>query len=75
MLTMTNESRQIDFIVNLLKKKGHVSRNQCLSNYISRLGSRICDLNKIKGWKIIGQYEKTATGRDYVYYAIKKPKK
>ena len=61
---------QKEYIKNELTKKGKISRNQCLKRYISRLGARINDLTK-EGMKIVGTYEKTKYGQDYVYYLVK----
>lgn len=46
----------------MLKDKGEISRNQCLRNYISRLGARIKDLQK-EGM----QFETERRDGDYVY--------
>jgi hypothetical protein len=62
---MKNQSQQA-FVINELKKKGYITRNECLGNYISRLGAIILDL-KNKGFKFIADYHTTAKGKDYVY--------
>lgn len=61
---------QEEFVKNQLLKKGKVSRNQCLNRYISRLGARILDLKR-QGFCIVGKFEKTKNGQDYVYFLIK----
>lgn len=61
---------QEQWIREQLEKKGYVTRNQCLSRYISRLGARICDLRQA-GWEITGEWVKTKNGRDYKYTLIK----
>ena len=61
---------QLDWVVSELKTKGKVSRNEALKNYISRLGSIICNLNKA-GYNLKGKNERTQNGYgrglDYVY--------
>lgn len=47
---------------------GQISRNECLRNYISRLGAIICDMTK-DGW----QFETKNVNGDYVYYLVKCP--
>lgn len=61
---------QNDWVVSQLEKKGVVSRNEALRQYITRLGAYICDL-KHAGWKIKGHYVKTEKGKDYEYYLVK----
>ena len=59
------------YILNELKTKGSISRNQCLKRYISRLGARIGDI-KAMGYEIVGGYVKTKNGgKDFVYTLIK----
>jgi len=58
---------QKERILNQLKKNGYITRNQCLKNYISRLGARIKDL-KNEGYIIEGKNIKTQYGEDYIYY-------
>lgn len=57
---------QLEYIYNHLIKHGKISRNHCLSRYISRLGARISDC-KDMGMDIEGGYVKTRRGQDYVY--------
>lgn len=56
---MKNQKR---FVLSQLLKKGQVSRNTCLSSFISRLGAIMCVL-KDGGLKYNGCYDKG----DYVY--------
>jgi hypothetical protein len=62
---MTQKQR----ILNQLKTKGYITRNQCLKNFISRLGARIKDL-KNEGYIIEGKNIKTQYGEDYIYYLV-----
>ena len=69
---------QREFVLSRLCKYGKVSRNECLSNYISRLSAIIYDL-KIDGFDFEAYYEPiikngVKIGEDYVYRLIKKPK-
>lgn len=57
------EAKQKQFIINQLLTKGQVSRNTCLSHFISRLGAWMCIL-KEQGLKYEGSYTEN---RDYVY--------
>lgn len=63
---------QIDFVIKQLLENGKISRNDCLKNYITRLGAIINRLNK-EGWEIEGGYKKGDYGKDYVYNVIKSP--
>jgi hypothetical protein len=57
-------------IIAKLKRDGTVSRNECLRNYISRLGAIICLLKK-QGW----EFETSEKDGDYIYtWTNKKPK-
>lgn len=67
---MSKFKTQSDWVVNQLERYGKVSRNQCLSRYISRLGAIICDLKKA-GWEIEGNYKTTKNGKDFIYRVIK----
>lgn len=57
-----NKETQMKWVQTQLKKKGKVTRNQALRQYISRLAARINDLRE-GGWNIVGKKE----GNDYVY--------
>lgn len=61
---------QAQWVVNELIKRGKVSRNKALQNYISRLGSYICDLRQ-SGFNIVGGYVKKNGGKDFIYTLIK----
>lgn len=58
---------QQEWIVEQLKKKGFITRNEALKKYISRLAARISDLREA-GMEIIG--ERTPKG-DYKYTLVK----
>jgi len=57
---------QREWVLAQLRAKGYITRNECLRNFISRLGAIICDLNK-EGYDITGENMATEYGRDYVY--------
>lgn len=59
---------QKDRVVKRLKAFGRISRNECLRNYISRLGAIICDLTK-EGW----EFDAKNVKGDYVYIATRMP--
>lgn len=65
-LEREKDESQEDFILRVLKCQGFITRNFCLQRYISRLGSRICDLTK-QGYNIKGHNERTQCGTDYKY--------
>jgi hypothetical protein len=65
------KTTQLQFVREHLLRHGYITRNFCLQNYISRLGSRICDL-KSEGLCITGENFKTENGTDYIYRLIKK---
>jgi hypothetical protein len=67
------KTTQEQFIVKNLVDNGFIRRNACLKHYISRLGARICDLNKA-GWDIRGHNVKTPKGKDYEYRVFNFPK-
>ena len=64
------EKSQMEWVVLQLKKNGFITRNQCLKNYISRLGSIIFRL-KAKGFEFKAEFSKTKTlfgsDEDFVY--------
>lgn len=61
---------QINRIINKLNKDGFITRNECLRNYISRLGAHIATLKKA-GWDFeAGSYKQ---GHDYIYRVRKSP--
>lgn len=51
-----------------LLRDGFITRNECLRNYISRLGAIICDLTK-EGW----EFETKFVDGDYHYKMVKSP--
>jgi hypothetical protein len=61
---------QEQFIREQLEKKGSISRNFCLSRFISRLGAHINRLRN-SGMEISGGYVSKNGGRDYVYKLVK----
>ena len=65
---------QLNWVKLQLTTNKKISRNQCLREYISRLGAIIAIL-KSKGWVFDAKYEKVQTkygwgGKDYVYYLV-----
>ena len=60
------------WVITQFEKTGHVTRNQALRAFITRLAARINDL-KEAGWEIDGKRMRTPSGVDYVYTLIKKP--
>ena len=57
-----------------LRREKEISRNWCLSQYISRLGAYICDMKK-EGWEFVpSRREYTKKNWDYVYKLVKAPK-
>ena len=62
---------QRETIIKHIKEYGYVSRNWCLENFISRLGSRIFDLEK-EGWKFADDH-RGGNPRDYYYYLKSEP--
>jgi len=68
-----NESKtQMNWTKSQLLLNGRVSRNDALKIYFTRLGARIDDLKK-EGWEVIGFWDKTEHGKDYVYKLISAP--
>ena len=61
---------QLDWIKRQLELYGFITRNQCLQNFISRLGAHIAELEK-QGYKFQAGYVKTANGKDYKYVWLK----
>lgn len=57
---------QREWVLAQLRAKGYITRNECLRNFISRLGAIICGLNK-EGYDITGENMVTEYGRDYIY--------
>jgi hypothetical protein len=81
---MTNEI-QIKWVEKQLIKRKKISRNECLRNYISRLGA-IINVLKERGYvfdshwskngevEFHGNFVKTPNGKDYVYTLLASPK-
>ena len=65
---MTKKQTQLNYVRNWLSVKGTISRNHCLSVYISRLSAYILELKNL-GWEIEGK----KSGNDYVYELKSKP--
>lgn len=65
---MRHKVTQKDRVVKRLKDVGQITRNECLRNYISRLGAIICDLTK-EGWS----FDTKNVKGDYVYVVTKAP--
>lgn len=61
---------QRTWVEEQLLANGEVSRNQCLQQFISRLGAIICDL-KAEGWDITP----SRRNGDYVYTLVSTPKR
>lgn len=65
---------QIQFILKELSERGRISRNFCLQNYISKLASRICDIERKYGLKFKKEwvfYNNDWAGKDFVYSCLK----
>jgi hypothetical protein len=60
-----NESQK-KWVIERLKIKGTVSRNECLQNYISRLSAIIQNLEE-DGYEFETSYIKTSFGKDFIY--------
>lgn len=65
---MKKEKSQSERVIGVLNQQGYITRNQCLRNYISRLGAIICAL-KAEGWDFRTEHREG----DYAYIVIKKP--
>jgi len=69
---------QKEWVENKLIKNGKITRNECLRNYISRLGALIA-LLKNDGWEFKTSYIDVETpfgaGKDYEYKVVKCGKK
>jgi len=71
------KNSQAKFVEEHLRISGNITRNYCLTQYISRLSAIICDMNS-KGYIISGERVPVTTkwgkGFDYRYTIIKQPK-
>lgn len=56
---------QYKYVKEYLEKHGSISRNHCLSRYITRLSSIICKIRDNENWVITGNYGKNKI--DYIY--------
>ncbi len=70
---MENKISQKEWVLDKLKTNGYVSRNQCLRNYISRLGAIIWTL-KDDGYIISSKIIKKGKRSDYIYKLDNKQK-
>jgi len=70
---MTDQTQK-QWVIEQLRKKGYITRNECLGEYITRLGAIIANLKK-DGYKFKkGEYSPTAgKGKDYIYRLINNP--
>ncbi len=59
---------QRERVIARIKSQGFITRNECLRNYISRLGAIICDLKK-EGW----DFSTKEVNGDYIYTVINHP--
>jgi hypothetical protein len=64
--------KQREWALKQLNNNGFITRNQCLENYISRLGALIYSLKK-EGYVFITSRKKTPKGEDYVYTLVSPP--
>jgi len=64
------KTKQKLFVLNQLSKEGQISRNLCLRNFISRLGSIMCQF-KYDGLKFDAKFVRG----DYVYTLKKRQKR
>lgn len=55
-----------NWVIKQLLDNGRIGRNECLANYISRLGAIIHEL-KTEGFDFEAKYVKNNGGRDFVY--------
>lgn len=58
---------QIEWAKGQLRVKGYVSRNDALSQRITRLSALIHQLRK-EGYNLKGGWQRTIFGNDYVYF-------
>lgn len=67
---MKKKQTQKQRIEKRLLDVGHITRNECIRNYITRLSAYILEL-KDEGW----EFETKDTGQDYIYKVISSPYK
>jgi hypothetical protein len=68
---MKNKTQE-NWVKERLEINGYITRNECLKNYISRLGAIICDLKK-EGFSFKAYFIKNINGLDYKYELESKP--
>jgi hypothetical protein len=73
---MSIKLTQKKWVIEQLEQNGKITRNECLKNYITRLGAIICDLKK-DGYEFeYGEYLSYGTNKkDYIYRLKTTPKK
>ena len=64
---------QVSWVKENLRENGYISRNQCLRNYISRLGA-IINILKKDGWIFEAKYQSTVSGKDFWYKLLREGK-
>lgn len=64
------KTTQKERVINKILKDGFITRNECLRNYISRLGAIIQDLEN-EGWVFEAKFKE----KDYVYTLVSAPLK
>jgi hypothetical protein len=64
---------QVSWVKENLRENGYISRNQCLRNYISRLGA-IINILKKDGWRFEANYQQTVNGKDFWYKLVREGK-
>jgi biotin-(acetyl-CoA carboxylase) ligase len=67
------EAKQKKFVLTKLKEQGFITRNQCLENYLSRLGAYMNEFKR-QGLKFEAKYIKRGEGKDYIYILEPKQK-
>lgn len=66
---------QLNWVEKELRKKGFITRNECLRNYVTRLSAIIFRLKSEKGFEFKTSYipNPTLFGKDYIYTWSNKP--
>ena len=68
------KTSQKEQVKKILLLNGEVSRNACLSIFITRLSAIIQDLEE-EGWEFSPEWVKHEHGKDFVYFLKKTPLK
>lgn len=68
------KTSQKEQVKKILLNTGEVSRNACLSIFITRLSAIIQDLEE-EGWIFNPKWVKTKHGKDFMYYLTTTPLK